>query len=187
MGLPCGWGRTLTARRTRQYPIDYGLGSSFVEAVEVPTITELAKKLLQCMGVSGMVEVEFKFDRRDQTYKLLDINTRAWGWHSLCMACGLDFPYAHYRDVLGETPLSLTPCYNKHWVRLLTDIPAGLQEMRAGITTPGAYLRSFRGHTVFSVFDVRDPLPVPGDLLVAVSRLIRRIRRKEEQVDGQTP
>ncbi len=34
----------MTARRTRQYPIDYGLGSSFVEAMEIPALLPLAGK-----------------------------------------------------------------------------------------------------------------------------------------------
>ncbi len=171
----CKEGRTLismTARRTRQYPIDYGLSSSFVEAIEVPALFGPAEKLLQFMRISGMVEVEFKHDPRDQRYKLLDINVRPWGWHTLCIACGLDFPYIQYCDALGQAPVAISPRYGYHWVRLLTDIPAGIQEVRAGITTPGDYLRSLVGNTVFSVFDVRDPLPALGDIVVALSRLI---------------
>ena len=45
------------------------------------------ERLLGCLGVSGMVEVEFKHDKRDDLYKLLDIDIRPWGWHSLCMCC----------------------------------------------------------------------------------------------------
>ena len=155
----CKEGRILssmTARRTRQYPIDYGLGSSFVEATPVPALLALAEKLLEYMHVSGMVEVEFKFDERDQQYKLLDINLRPWGWHTLCIACGLDFPYIQYCDALGKEYRSLvttTPRYDYHWVRLLTDIPAGLQEIRAGITTPRRYLRSLweRPYFLYSI------------------------------------
>ncbi len=161
---------SMTARRTRQYPIDYGLSSSFVEAIEVPELFELAEKLLSYMRVSGMVEVEFKHDHRDQKYKLLDINVRPWGWHTLCIASGLDFPYIQYRDILGEPPKLSLPHYGCHWIRLLTDIPAGLQEARAGITTPGAYLRSLGGKAVFSVFDWRDPLPTLGDIAVVLYR-----------------
>jgi predicted ATP-grasp superfamily ATP-dependent carboligase len=171
---------SMTARRTRQYPIDYGLGSSFVEALAIPALFELAEKLLCYMKVSGMVEVEFKYDCRDQLYKLLDINLRPWGWHTLCIACGLDFPYMQYLATIGptETPTTTVPRYDHHWVRLLTDIPAGLQEIRAGITTPRAYLRSLTGKTVFSVFDWRDPLPFFGDLLVAFSRALRSLMHK---------
>ncbi|GAC1381205.1 MAG: hypothetical protein NVSMB33_07740 [Ktedonobacteraceae bacterium] len=166
---------SMTARRTRQYPIDYGLGSSFVEAMQVPDIFELAEKLLLSMRVSGMVEVEFKYDQRDQQYKLLDINVRPWGWHTLCIACGLDFPYMQYCSALGQEqlPSSAKPHYDHHWVRILTDIPAGLQEIRAGITTRRAYLKSLLGKTAFSVLDWRDPLPVLGDFYIACSRAIQ--------------
>jgi len=173
VGAFCKGGKTLhgmTARRIRQYPIDYGLNSSFVEAIEVPALFELAEKLLSYMHVSGMVEVEFKYDLRDKLYKLLDINVRPWGWHTLCMACGLDFPYIQYCDVLGLASTTMAPRYSYRWVRLLTDIPAGLQEIRAGIITPGAYFRSLSGNIVFSVFDWRDPLPAVADsIAIALS------------------
>ena len=97
-----------------------------------------------------MVEVEFKLDQRDDQYKLLDINARPWGWHTLCIACGLDFPFMQYCDLLGQLPPIEAQGYGYHWVRLLTDLPAGLAEIRAAITTPGAYLRSLLGKTVFS-------------------------------------
>lgn len=170
----------MTARRTRQYPIDYGLSSSFVEALEVPVLYELAEKLLCAMGATGMVEVEFKYDARVGQYKLLDINLRPWGWHTLCMACGIDFPFIQYSHALGNPPVPMTPRYGYHWVRLLTDIPAGIAEARANITTPGAYIKSFKGKTVFSVLDWRDPLPVIGDLASAFSRSIKGIARKKE-------
>jgi len=190
--------KSMTARRRRQYPIDYGLGSSFVEAISVPALLAPAEKLLAYMRVSGMVEVEFKFDERDRQYKLLDINLRPWGWHTLCIACGLDFSYIQYCAALQNVGADLsnllpmyrqqdqetntpTPRYDYHWVRMLTDVPAGLQEIRAGITTPRAYLRSLAGKTVFSVLDWHDPLPALGDPLVALSRAIKAFAKKHKQ------
>jgi predicted ATP-grasp superfamily ATP-dependent carboligase len=165
----------MTARRTRQYPIDFGLGSSFVEAIDVPGLIEPASRLLARLGVSGMVEVEFIQDRRDGRPKLLDVNPRPWGWHTLCIACGLDFPAMQYAHALGRPVPRLTPRYGPRWIRLLTDVPAGFQHVKAGTMTPGAYIRSlFAGETVGSVFDVRDPLPAAGDLAVAVSRVAGR-------------
>jgi D-aspartate ligase len=174
----CKEGRMLasmTARRTRQYPIDYGLGSTFVQAIEVPPLFEPAQKLLSHMRISGMVEVEFKYDYRDDLYKLLDINARPWGWHMLSIACGLDFPFIQYSELFGQLPTIETPRYGYHWVRLLTDVPAGLNEIKAGITTPGAYLRSLLGKTVCSVLDWHDPLPALGDFASAVVRSIPAI------------
>jgi predicted ATP-grasp superfamily ATP-dependent carboligase len=170
----------MTARRTRQYPIDYGLGSSFVEAIEVPDLIEPASRILVRLGISGMVEVEFIQDRRDGRLKLLDVNPRPWGWHTLCMACGLDFPAMQYDHSLGRPVPRFTPTYGPRWIRLLTDVPAGWSYIRAGAMTPGAYVRSvFAGRTVESVFDLRDPLPAAGDLAVAVSRVTKALVRRQ--------
>lgn len=155
---------SMTAQRTRQYPIDYGLGSSFVEAREIPGILDDARKLLAYMRLTGMVEVEFKRDPRNGVNKLLDINVRPWGWHTLAIACGLDFPYMQYCDTLGLPLPAAPPHYDYRWLRAVTDIPAGIQETRAGLTTPLAYLRTLvAGKTTFSVFDWRDPIPALMD------------------------
>ncbi len=174
---------SMSARRIRQYPIDYGLGSSFVEAVEVPPLFDLAERLLSCLGASGMIEVEFKHDRRDDLYKLLDINIRPWGWHTLCMACGLDFPYIHYQDLVGEPVAISTPEYGLRWIRVLTDIPAGIQEILAGTTTPLDFLRSLAGKKVYSVLDWRDPLPVVGDFSSAFMRGLRARHKARDRQD----
>jgi D-aspartate ligase len=189
VGAFCADGRLLgamTARRTRQFPFDYGWASSFVEALEVPGLVEIARALCGRLRLSGMVEVEFKLDRRDDLYKLLDINVRPWGWHALCIACGLDFPYAQYQQALQETIELSAPRYGFRWRRLITDIPAGLQEIRRGRTTPRAYLRSLRGPIVPSVFDWRDPLPALGDIVAGVkSALLGRARKKSSRAAMQ--
>jgi D-aspartate ligase len=170
----------MTARRTRQFPIDYGLSSSFVEAVDVPELIEPARRVLERLGTTGMVEVEFILDRRDGQAKLLDVNPRPWGWHTLCAACGLDFPRIQYDHALGRPVPRLVPRYGHRWIRLLTDVPAGLQSIRAGVLTPGAYLRSVvAGRTVASVFDWRDPLPAVGDLAVAIWRVMTALAKHE--------
>jgi predicted ATP-grasp superfamily ATP-dependent carboligase len=168
----------MTARRTRQYPIDYGLSSSFVEAIEVPGLIEPAQRILRRLGVTGMVEVEFIQDRRDSKPKLIDVNPRPWGWHALCIGCGLDFPRMQYEHVLGRPVAHVEPRYGRRWIRVLTDVPAGLQSIRTGALSPRAYLSSLRGPTVFSVFDVRDPVPAGGDLAMALLRTMNSVARR---------
>src|SRR5260370_793001 len=84
---------SLTARRTRQYPIDFGYSSSFVETLDIPEIVARSRRLLAAIRYTGLVEVEFKFDARNGRYKLLEINPRLWTWSTLCPRPGLDFPY----------------------------------------------------------------------------------------------
>lgn len=164
----------MTARRTRQFPVDYGLSSTFVEAIEVPALLETAERLLGRLRLSGPVEVEFKHDRRDGTDRLLDINVRPWGWHTLCRACGLDFSDMQYRAAFGELPPAATPEYGHRWRRLVTDIPAALQELRQGTLSLPGYLASLRGRSVPAVLDLRDPLPAAGDVAVALFRSVKR-------------
>jgi predicted ATP-grasp superfamily ATP-dependent carboligase len=172
--------QVMTARRRRQYPIDYGLGSSFVESVHLPELLDPAQHVLGYMRASGMVEVEFKRDARDGIYKLLDINIRPWGWHTLCITCGLDLPYILYQQVVhGQSSPPLMPHYGTRWIRVATDLPAGIQELRAGITTPWNYLRSLLGHNTYSVLNFRDPLPTLGDLAVLAARVARQLRYQE--------
>ena len=54
------------------------------------------------LGFDGLVEVEFKRDPRDGELKLLDINPRVWGWHTLAQRAGVDFPYLLWRLARGE-------------------------------------------------------------------------------------
>ena len=76
--------QVVAARRTRQYPPDFGRASTFVETIEEPEVEEMSRRLLGHLGFDGLVEVEFKRDPRDGELKLLDINPRVWGWHTLC-------------------------------------------------------------------------------------------------------
>ncbi len=178
----------MTARRTRQYPIDYGLSSSFVEAREIPDILDDARKLLAYMRLTGMVEIEFKRDPRASVNKLLDINVRPWGWHTLAIACGLDFPYMQYCDTLGLPMPDSTLRYDYRWLRAITDIPAGIQEARAGLTTPITYLRTLiAGKTTFSVFDWRDPIPVIMDVGSVTIRALSRMRKIARRAPTPTP
>jgi predicted ATP-grasp superfamily ATP-dependent carboligase len=190
VGAFCRDGRLLngmTVRRRRQYPFDYGLSSTFVEAIEIPGLYETAERLVRRMRLSGPVEVEFKRDLRDGVDKLLDVNVRLWGWHGLCRACGLDFAYMQYREALGEPPGPASPVYGRHWRRLVTDVPAALQEMRHGTLSPRAYLGSLGGQTVPAVFDLQDPLPALGDLVVAAARFLKPGSRRHARIEASAP
>jgi len=168
----------MTARRSRQYPPDFGLSSSLVEAVEIPRLLEIAAPLLATAGPVGMLELEFVLDSRDSAFKLLDANVRPWSWHGLCRACGIDFALLQYQWAMGTPIQPAPPRYGPKWVRLVTDVPAAAREWRTGALTLPGYARSLRGQRVPSVLDLRDPLPVVGD----AAWLLRRARHRPRPV-----
>jgi D-aspartate ligase len=56
----------IVAQRTRQFPIDFSYTSTFVEVIVNDKVKAAATALLTPIAFEGMVEVEFKFDARDQ-------------------------------------------------------------------------------------------------------------------------
>jgi predicted ATP-grasp superfamily ATP-dependent carboligase len=158
----CADGITLasvTARRTRQYPVDFGRSSSFVETCEQSAVEESARRLLAAMRYTGLVEVEFKYDREDGRYKLLDVNPRVWTWQGLCGRAGVDFPYLLWRWIHGEPVPELRGRPGFRWLRLSTDLAAAATEMRRGRLSLRAYLRSLKRPLEFAAFAPDDPMP----------------------------
>ena len=167
----------LTARRTRQYPADIGRASTYVETVACPEIVEPSQRLLRAMRFTGLVEVEYKRDARDGVLKLLDINPRLWGWHSLCGRAGVDFPYLLWRQVSGEPPSVVRPRNGVGWLRLSTDTPTALRELARGRLGWREYARSLRGPREAAIFARDDPMPGLSELPLLAFVLGRRLLR----------
>jgi predicted ATP-grasp superfamily ATP-dependent carboligase len=161
---------SLVARRSRQYPIDFGYTSTFVQTIEQKDVEELACRFLGSLGYDGMVEVEFKHDARDGRYKLLDVNARAWTWIALGRTAGVDFPHLFWRLALGESLPSARGRPGAGWMHLSRDLVAACQEMAAGHLALKDYLASFRAPLEFAAFAADDPLPGVLDVPLALAR-----------------
>jgi D-aspartate ligase len=163
---------SLVAQRVRQYPIEFGYSSTFVKTIENAEVEAAAVRFMQSLDYSGLVEVEFKFDARTQSYNILDVNIRGWTWIALGGGAGVDFPYLLWRCAMGET---VTPCKGRPgvtWMHFSRDIVAALQEMWMGRISPADYFRSLGAPTEFAAFALDDPLPGIVDLPLLASRMI---------------
>ena len=136
---------SMVARRRRQHPPEFGRASTFVETIELPLLEALSERFLQAIDYYGLVELEYKLDPRDGHYKLLDVNARTWGYHTLGSA-----PASTSRPCSSPTS-SAQPSSRAagragvSWVRLRrrTCRPASL-EIVGGRLDWRAYLRSLR-------------------------------------------
>jgi predicted ATP-grasp superfamily ATP-dependent carboligase len=165
----------LAAERVRQYPPDFGKASTFVRTVRNATVEDLGRRVVAELGLTGLAEVEFKRDPRDDSYRLLDINARVWGWHTLGRSAGLDFAHLAWEAAIGgPVPRVYVPA-GLRWLRLTTDLPAGLQEVRSGRASATSYLRSLAGRHERPVLAWDDPLPAVAELPAhLLSKLIGR-------------
>ena len=160
--------------RSRQHPPEFGRASTFVETIDLPELEALSERFLQAIDYYGLVEIEYKLDSRDGEYKLLDVNGRTWGYHSLGFRAGVDFPNLLFADQVGEPT---EPCRGRvglSWIRLLTDVPTSLLEICAGRQNWRSYLRSLSGFHVESVFNREDPLPGLAELALLPYSVARR-------------
>jgi predicted ATP-grasp superfamily ATP-dependent carboligase len=188
-GALCDNGRPLAsvvARRTRQYPIDFGRSSSFVETIERPEVEDAARRLLSGLNYTGLMEIEFKYDSRDRRYKLLDLNPRVWGWHTLAKAGGVDFPYFFWRLVQHQPIPNIRVQPGYRWVRMTTDLPAALSEIRRGRISALSYFRSLRHPLEWAVFAADDPIPSLLEIpMLSAVRSAMRLREFRGPVPSQ--
>ncbi|HEX4407186.1 MAG TPA: ATP-grasp domain-containing protein [Xanthobacteraceae bacterium] len=170
---------SLTAQRCRQYPIDFGFTSTLVETVRRPEIEAAASKFLSALDFTGLVEIEFKYDTRDGTYKILDVNPRAWTWLGLGAAAGIDFAALQWQLACGESVAPAEARTGAQWRYLSRDIAALLAETIAGRMSPLGYVKGLHRSSAFAVFAWDDPWPAFLDLPLSALRIAtRRLARR---------
>jgi D-aspartate ligase len=156
----------ITARRTRQHPMDFGHATTFAELVDIPQLKEYATKLLDNINYYGICETEFMYDEVEEKYKLIEVNPRVWGWHSLAIASGINLPFMLYLDMINQPVPEVLPKTNLKWIRITTDFVTVIKEILSGRLSISNYFRSIKGEKEFAVFSINDPLPFFTEILI---------------------
>ncbi|MEB3793036.1 hypothetical protein [Acinetobacter sp. IK40] len=87
-------------KKLTQFPDAFGVFSSASnEAPDV--IIEQGRKLLNGLNLYGIAEPEFKYDRRDGKYKLMEINLRSMMWHRVGNLSNVKLQYTQWNDANG--------------------------------------------------------------------------------------
>jgi predicted ATP-grasp superfamily ATP-dependent carboligase len=170
---------SVVARRVRQFPMDFGQFSTYVETVDEPHVIEPAVQLLKAIRFTGLAEVEFKRDPRNGEYKVLDINPRVWGWHTLARRAGVDFPFLLWLLVRNEPVPEVHGRVGERWMHMSADLPMAIQEILQGRLSVWAYLQSLQGGLESPIFAWDDPLPGLFDLPLFAYASGKRVLGKE--------
>jgi predicted ATP-grasp superfamily ATP-dependent carboligase len=165
---------SMVVRRRRQHPPGFGRASTFVETVELPELEELSKRFLRAIDYYGLIELEFKLDERDGRPKLLDVNARTWGYHTIGSRAGVDFPYLLFADQLAQPVTACRASPGISWIRLVTDLPTAVIELVGRRLDLRAYIRSLRTSQVEAVFSRDDPLPGLAELALLPYLAVKR-------------
>ena len=150
---------SMVVERSRQHPPEFGRASTYVRTIESTRLEEWSRRFLREIDYYGLVELEFKIDPRDGQPKLLDVNARTWGYHTLGACAGVDFPYLLYRDQVGLPVARERALPGRTWLRLVTDLPVGLLEILGRQTRLSDYVRTLWSASTEAVFARDDPIP----------------------------
>jgi predicted ATP-grasp superfamily ATP-dependent carboligase len=157
----------IMAKRSRQHPMDFGNATTFAVTCQIPELEDMAVRILTEMNYYGLSEVEFMYDSKDKTFKLLEINARTWGWHTLGSKAGVNFSSLLFMDMNNEFVSTNTYEKDVKWVRMLTDVPIVISEILKKRLTLTDYFNSIRGKKRFAVYLNKDPLPFAVEVLLA--------------------
>ncbi len=128
---------------------------------------------------------------RDGTYKLIEINPRFIFYTGLCVACGINFPYIQYADlVLGRKIRIGSFRENVYWIHEYADALHTVLNHRLEDLSLRDYVRPYLGKKCFAIFDPRDCRPFFEQWKQHAGNVIRRWRSSRTSpfgVNGASP
>jgi predicted ATP-grasp superfamily ATP-dependent carboligase len=144
--------------KLRQYPHSGGSCLAGVGAWD-QGLVDAALRLLQELRFHGVSQVEFKRDRRDGRYRLMEVNARHWKWHGLAAASGVNLSFAAYSDATGQPYLAPRQTDGVKWIVANKDVPLAVLEIARRERDAGEYVRSLRGTRMDGLHSLGDPVP----------------------------
>ena len=168
---------SLVAQRRRQYPIEFGNASTFVETISQPVVEAAGRRFLESIGLDGVAEVEFKFDPRDGKYKILDVNPRIWGWHTLGKSAGMDFSYLLWQQKVGLPVVPIMSHRTAAWIREITDVVAIAKSPDRSAELKRLVKAILSRKFTSATFSILDPLPFLAEFVLWISSGLSRQKK----------
>jgi len=146
-------------KQVRQFPPNSGTVTLAISERN-PELIANGAHFCRSIGYRGIVGLEYKLDREDNKYKLLDFNPRLMLSDSLTAYCGINLPLMLYLDLTGQGPAprrEYTP--GVKWLESMADFNAFKQYHQRGELGFKEWLKSLWGARVFALFAWDDPRP----------------------------
>src|SRR5919201_1230265 len=148
-----------TGRKLRQYPPDTGQ-TSLGLCVRNDVVAETTRTFFKQLGYRGIVDLGYRYDARDGSYKLFDVNPRLGAAFRLFVGTkGMDVARAMYLDMTGQPVPATTQREGRKWLVENYDLASCAKYRRDGRLPIRAWLRSFEDVEEAAWLAVDDPAP----------------------------
>ncbi|MFF8371174.1 ATP-grasp domain-containing protein [Streptomyces lydicus] len=176
-----------TGVKVRSWPPHAGM-TACAYVVDNPGLAQRTARFAARIGFAGIADLDWRFDRRDGQYKLLDFNPRMGAQFRLFEnAAGVDVLRALHLDLTGRAvPEGAQPAGHRFVVENV-DLPA-LFAYRGGRRSPHTPVRATG--TELAWFAGDDPLPFLAMLARSVgpgARHLRELRRAGRRARTEAP
>jgi predicted ATP-grasp superfamily ATP-dependent carboligase len=164
-----------TGRKLRSYPAFAG-PTTLGKAVVNEPLRQQVQALLRALSYAGIVDLDYRLDKRDGQYKLLDFNPRIGAQFRLFEdGAGVDVVRALYLDLTGRPIPRSRPVEGRTFIAEFHDPFACLSYFREGRLTLHDWWLSLKGTREWAWFSRNDPLPF---LMMGVRLVLRVVARK---------
>lgn len=114
-------------RKLRQNPPQFGIARVGISTDSYPEVERLTEELLYRANYRGYFSNEFKMDPRDGQLKLIENNCRMPRSGMLAIACGVNFPWLIYEDLVLNQQSDVTQYKTgTYWIDFWSDISNSL-------------------------------------------------------------
>lgn len=144
--------------KLREHPVRFGTATC-CQSVHDDELLDMSRKLVSILGYTGVCEIEWLKDPRDNQSKLIEINARTWLWVGLAAKCGINFPVMIWEYVnKGIAPCEINYPDGKIWLNLYTDLFYACKRLFMRIDKPSVIMATYRRFSE-ACWDWRDPIP----------------------------
>ncbi|MFK4726198.1 D-aspartate ligase [Bradyrhizobium niftali] len=178
-----------TGRKLRSFPPHLG-SATLARSVTNPALLRQAEALVKAISYAGIMDVDYRFDKRDGQYKLLDFNPRIGAQFRLFEdSKRIDVARALYSDLTGASVQKSPPIDGRVFVIEPYDCMTSMHHLWRRELSVRDWWRSFKGAREFAWFRWDDPLPfimiwirlAMGSVTKAVRVLQSPFRRSEAE------
>jgi D-aspartate ligase len=167
-----------TGKKLRSHPAFAGVTTLGVSVLNEP-LSRQTEILLKAVAYAGIMDIDYRFDKRDGRYKLLDFNPRIGAnFRMFEDRAGVDVVRALHLDLTRRSVRRLPVVEGRTFIVEPYDLFTSLSYMRRGGLTVREWWQSLKGKRELAWFSRNDSVPF---LTMCVRLLIRAVGRSVQR------
>lgn len=161
-----------TAYKVRMTDNGYGIPVIVRSREMIKELWNYSERLLSEIGYEGYSNVEYKFDKRDGLYKLLEINGRYNRSSLLSVESGINFPWIQYNYIINGKDFQHNDYeMGYYYVDEFKDFQVNIKRVLTGKENLLKFIEPYFSKKVFAIFYLKDIKPFIKHCIDAIKLL----------------